>query len=177
MQAARISETSVDNYFTRQYIPEYKSEPCYFFVPFAAPKKGSFLLALIGSFSPPHLMAVVGQYACLVHLLSLYKPSTSTPLPTSALWCRQYAALKPRPHSLLTHGVSTHNQDKIQPLYHIIDVHCELMLLSQLIETLLAQYVLVRWTLEGTLIVFSSTTLDAANVYMHFICCNEIRIL
>jgi hypothetical protein len=26
MQAARISETSVDNYFTRQYIPEDKSE-------------------------------------------------------------------------------------------------------------------------------------------------------
>jgi hypothetical protein len=26
MEAARISETSVDNYFTRQYIPEVKSE-------------------------------------------------------------------------------------------------------------------------------------------------------
>jgi hypothetical protein len=26
MEAARISETSVDNYFTRQYIPEDKSE-------------------------------------------------------------------------------------------------------------------------------------------------------
>jgi hypothetical protein len=26
MEAACISETSVDNYFTRQYIPEYKSE-------------------------------------------------------------------------------------------------------------------------------------------------------
>jgi hypothetical protein len=26
MEAARTSETSVDNYFTRQYIPEYKSE-------------------------------------------------------------------------------------------------------------------------------------------------------
>jgi hypothetical protein len=26
MQAARTSETSVDNYFTRQYIPEDKSE-------------------------------------------------------------------------------------------------------------------------------------------------------
>jgi len=26
MKAARISETSVDNYFTRQYIPEDKSE-------------------------------------------------------------------------------------------------------------------------------------------------------
>jgi hypothetical protein len=40
-------------------------------------------------------MAVVGQYACLVHLLSLYK--TSSPV------MRQYAALKPRPHNLLTH--------------------------------------------------------------------------
>jgi hypothetical protein len=27
MEAARTSETSVDNYFTRQYIPEDKSEP------------------------------------------------------------------------------------------------------------------------------------------------------
>jgi hypothetical protein len=26
MEAARTSETSVDNYFTRQYIPEDKSE-------------------------------------------------------------------------------------------------------------------------------------------------------
>jgi hypothetical protein len=26
MEAARTSETSVDNYFTRQYIPEYDSE-------------------------------------------------------------------------------------------------------------------------------------------------------
>jgi hypothetical protein len=26
MEAARTSETSVDNYFTRQYIPEHKSE-------------------------------------------------------------------------------------------------------------------------------------------------------
>jgi hypothetical protein len=26
MEAARISETSVDNYFTRQYIPEENSE-------------------------------------------------------------------------------------------------------------------------------------------------------
>jgi hypothetical protein len=26
MEAARISETSVDNYFTRQYIPEDNSE-------------------------------------------------------------------------------------------------------------------------------------------------------
>jgi hypothetical protein len=26
MEAARASETSVDNYFKRQYIPEYKSE-------------------------------------------------------------------------------------------------------------------------------------------------------
>jgi hypothetical protein len=26
MEAARISETSIDNYFTRQYIPEDKSE-------------------------------------------------------------------------------------------------------------------------------------------------------
>jgi hypothetical protein len=26
MEAARTSETSVDNYFTRQYIPEEKSE-------------------------------------------------------------------------------------------------------------------------------------------------------
>jgi hypothetical protein len=26
MEAARTSETSVDNYFTRQYIPEYNSE-------------------------------------------------------------------------------------------------------------------------------------------------------
>jgi hypothetical protein len=26
MEAVRTSETSVDNYFTRQYIPEYNSE-------------------------------------------------------------------------------------------------------------------------------------------------------
>jgi hypothetical protein len=26
MEAARTSETSVENYFTRKYIPEYKSE-------------------------------------------------------------------------------------------------------------------------------------------------------
>jgi hypothetical protein len=29
MEAARTSETSVDNYFTRQYIPEDKSELYY----------------------------------------------------------------------------------------------------------------------------------------------------
>jgi hypothetical protein len=28
MEAARTSETSVDSYFTRQYIPEDKSEQC-----------------------------------------------------------------------------------------------------------------------------------------------------
>jgi hypothetical protein len=30
MEAARTSETSVDNYFTRQYIPEDKSELFFF---------------------------------------------------------------------------------------------------------------------------------------------------
>jgi hypothetical protein len=36
MEAARISETSVDNYFTRQYIPEDKSK---FVVNVPHPKK------------------------------------------------------------------------------------------------------------------------------------------
>jgi len=31
MEAARTSETSVDNYFTRQYIPEDKSVQLYLF--------------------------------------------------------------------------------------------------------------------------------------------------
>jgi len=31
MEAARTSETSVDNYFTRQYIPEDKSDLCTYF--------------------------------------------------------------------------------------------------------------------------------------------------
>jgi hypothetical protein len=33
MEAARTSETSVDNYFTRQYIPEDNSEEGYLFLP------------------------------------------------------------------------------------------------------------------------------------------------
>jgi hypothetical protein len=33
LEAARTSETSVDNYFTRQYIPEDKSELQLFFSP------------------------------------------------------------------------------------------------------------------------------------------------
>jgi hypothetical protein len=32
MEAARTSETSVDNYFTRRYVPEDNSEPSHSFV-------------------------------------------------------------------------------------------------------------------------------------------------
>jgi hypothetical protein len=58
MEAVRTSETSVDNHFTRQYIPEDNSEQCF------------YLITIIIRFNMPwHFQTVIKAAAGGVHWL------------------------------------------------------------------------------------------------------------